>query len=279
MMMKLLVFLAISYGILVAVMYSAQDWLVFPGTRLASRPLDNPITPERLSIESDNGDRLAGMLFVPGEGDASNDLLIGFGGNAQDAEILGQDLARIFPKLHIAVFHYRGYGPSTGTPSEHAVLDDASKIYDHLIEALQPGAIYAVGISLGSGVAAHLSKARSLAGMVLVTPYDSIAAVAAQQYPYLPVSLLLNHRFDTIDRMAANDTPVAIIAAEHDQVIKPARTDVLRRHIRRLVFDRTIDGAGHGDIHEMVAYEQALAAALDVLIARNGAKALGTGTQ
>ena len=57
--------------------------------------------------------------------DPAADLLIGFGGNAQDAEVLAQELAADFPELNVGVFHYRGYGPSTGRPSEAALLADA----------------------------------------------------------------------------------------------------------------------------------------------------------
>ena len=92
--------------------------------------------------------------------DEAADLLIGFGGNAQDAELLAQDLAADFPELHVAVFHYRGYGPSTGKPGEAALLADALTIYDALTERLRPPRTFAIGISLGSAVAAYLSQQR-----------------------------------------------------------------------------------------------------------------------
>lgn len=272
--MKFLLFLALGYGAVVALMYGAQSSLIFPGTRLPSRPLDHPLLPERLVIEREEDVRLAGMLFAPERGRPSEGLLIGFGGNAQDAEVLGQELAGTFRQRHVAVFHYRGYGESTGQPSERALFSDAGAIHDHLIKRLSPKAVHALGISLGSGVAGWLSSERALDGAVLVTPYDSIEAVARQAYPWLPVGLLLNHRFRTVDVMAANRTPVAIIAAENDRVIALARTDALREVIERLVFDRTIEGAGHADIYAMPAYQEALLAALDALKAAAKASAI-----
>ncbi len=272
--MKLLAFLALGYGLIVAAMYAAQTSMIFPGTRLPSRPIDQPLAPARLTFEPEPDIRLAGMLFsprgreTPSEDDgaaSTNELLIGFGGNAQDAETLGQDLAERFPELHVAVFHYRGYGGSTGAPSETALVADALAIHDRLVADLEPDAVFALGISLGSGVAARLSKERRLAGIFLVTPYDSIEAVARQAYPWLPVRLLLKHRFDTLEAMAGNETAVAIIAAADDRVIAPARTDRLRRALARSVFDRTIDGAGHAEIHSMPVYWEALGEALDAL--------------
>lgn len=256
--MKALLFLALGYGVIVALMYGAQNLLIFPGTRLPSRPLDHPFAPKRMVIEPESDVSLAGMLFAPEENQPSEGLLIGFGGNAQDAEILGQDLAATFTDLHVAVFHYRGYGESTGKPGEAAFFADALSIHDRLVADLSPKAVYALGISLGSGVAGYLSKKRPLDGTLLVTPYDSIEAVAKQSYPWLPVGLLLEHRFNTVEIMAGNPTPVAIIAAEKDQVIKPERTEILRSAIENLVFDQTIKGAGHTDIYAMPAYQKAL---------------------
>lgn len=260
--MKALLFLGFGYGVIVALMYGAQSLLIFPGTRLPSRPLDEPLVPKRLVLQPEAGTNLAGVLFAPDGDGPSEGLLIGFGGNAQDAEVLGQELASTFADLHVAVFHYRGYGESTGEPSEAALFADALAIHDRLVQDLSPKAVYALGISLGSGVAGFLSKERSLKGVILVTPYDSIEAVAKQSYPWLPVGLLLKHRFNTVDAMAGNSTPVAIIAAEQDQVIKPERTAILRSAIGNLVFDETIEGGGHADIYAMPAYPKALRAAL-----------------
>ena len=269
-MMKVLLWLALGYGSLVALMYGAQTSLIFPGTRLPSRPLDHPLVPTRLTVEREHDVRLSGMLFAPGDGRPSDELLIGFGGNAQDAELLGQELAVDFPRLHVAVFHYRGYGESNGKPSEAGLFADALAIHDRLVEEVSPNAVYALGMSLGSGVAGYLSKERSIDGVFLVTPYDSIEAVAKQAYPWLPVGLLLRHRFRTVDHMADNPTPTAIIAAEIDHVIRPARTETLRKSIERLVFDRTIEGAGHADMYQMPAYQEALDSALEALRAAQG---------
>jgi pimeloyl-ACP methyl ester carboxylesterase len=269
--MKAFALLVLGYGLIVAFMYGAQTSMIFPGTRLPSRPLDQPMSPKRLSIEVEAGVALAGLAFSPKAADGAaseqhpsqrRELLIAFGGNAQDADVLGQELAQQFPAMDIVVFHYRGYGDSTGSPSEDALFRDALAIFDHAIERFRPDAVYAMGISLGSGVAAYLSKERVLTGVLLVTPYDSIENVAKNAYPWLPVGLLLKHRFDSTKIMSSNTTPAAIVAAANDQVIRPERTDALRKTIPNLVFDKTIEEAGHGDIHGLEVYWEALRAAL-----------------
>ncbi len=271
--MKILLSLALVYGALVLFMYGAQTSLVFPGTGLPNRPLNHPFTPERLTLEAARDAVLRGMLFAPLE-ERSDGLLIGFGGNGQDADELGQDLAARFPTWHVAVFHYRGYGPSSGKPSEEAVLADALVIHDMLKKKLAPDKVLAYGISLGSGLAAYLAKQRALDGAFLITPYDSIEAVAKGSYPWLPVGLLLKHRFPSNEFLRGNDTPIAIVAAELDQVIKPGRTDALRAVIDNLVFDRTISDAGHVTIHDMQAYDDAISDALKALTAPNARQGL-----
>jgi hypothetical protein len=237
---------------------------LFPGAGRPSQRLEHPRPPERLVLPSGDGEaRLDGMLFRAEAADA--DLVLGFGGNGQDAEMLAQDLAADFPNQQVAVFHYRGYGPSTGKPSEAALLADALTIHDALTESLRPPRTFAIGISLGSAVAAYLSKTRPLAGILLVTPFDSVAAIAKQTYFWLPVDRLLRHRFATVEFMAGNPTPAAVIAAEHDQVVRPERTRALVERLPNLVFHRLLADATHNTIYHLPAFEQALEAAFAAL--------------
>ncbi len=259
--MKLLVILVMAYAGIAALLYLAQTWLLFPGAGRPSSPLVHPRAPERLVLPSSDGRaRLHGMLFgAPAGGGA--DLVIGFGGNGQDAEILAQDLAADFPDQQVAVFHYRGYGPSTGRPGEAALLADALAIHDTLTLRLRPPRCFAIGISLGSAVAAYLSQARALAGILLVTPFNSVAAIAKEAYFWLPVDLLLRHRFATVDFMAGNSTPVAVIAAGRDQVVRPERTRALIERVSNLVYHQVLEDAAHNSLHQLPIFEQALEAA------------------
>lgn len=257
--MKLIVVLAAVYGSIVIFLFLAQTWLLFPGARLPNARFDQPRAPERLELPTDDGNLLRGMLFVA-TADAT-DLVIGFGGNAQNAEMLGQDLATRLPDAHVVVFHYRGYGPSTGQPGEAALLADALLIHDALVERLRPARTFAVGISLGSAMAAWLSKQRPLAGILLVTPFDSIEAVAKEIYFWVPVGLLLRHRFPSVTYMERNSTPTAVIAADHDRVVPPRRTAALVAGLSNLVFNATLAGARHATIYELPAYNEAFLAA------------------
>ena len=262
-MMSVLALLGLGYAGVVALLYFFQTTLVFPGTHLPSHRLNSPREPGRLELPAEGGAILHGMWFPGARPDA--DVLIGFGGNAQDAEVLGQDLARDFPDLNVVVFHYRGYGPSTGKPSEAAVLADALTIYDAMVAQIRPGRVYAIGISLGSAVAAYLTKARPLAGVLLITPFDSVEAIAKESYFWVPVGLLLQHRFPSAAFMTGNATPAAVIAAAEDRVVKPHRTKALIARLDNLVFEATLQGAGHETLYQLPAYETTLEAAFAAL--------------
>jgi pimeloyl-ACP methyl ester carboxylesterase len=137
-------------------------------------------------------------------------------------------------------------------------MRDALAIHDFAQRELAPSSIVALGISVGSGPAAYLARHRKLAGAVLITPFDSLGALARDHYWWAPVRLLLRHRMEVAELLQPLDMPVAIIAAQQDQIVPPRRTEALRKSIKRLVFDRTIDRAGHNDLYDRPEFAAAL---------------------
>lgn len=260
-MLQFLIIAALGYSGVVASLYLAQGWLIFPGSALRGEAR-SPMLAEPLELQVENDVILHGRLF---RAEGARDLVIGFGGNAQDANLLGQDLAARVLDADVAVFHYRGYGPSGGQPSEESLLKDAVAIHDHLVERLKPERVFGVGVSLGSAVATWLSSQRELAGMVLVTPFDSIAAIARENYPWVPVNLLLKHRFSSVEFMAGNRTPVAVISAGLDRTVRPERTLALIERLENLVFNAIIDDATHNTILLEEEYDLAFRQAMDAL--------------
>src|SRR6185503_3509436 len=115
--------------------------------------------------------------------------------------------------------------PSGGSPDAAAFVADAPLIHD-LAERRFPGRpIVAVGFSVGTGVAAGLARDRELAGLILVTPFDSLGRVASDHYPWVPVRLLFRHPMPVADWLKKVRTPVALIAAGGDTLVPPARTE------------------------------------------------------
>ena len=152
-------------------------------------------------------------------------LVIYFGGNAENVAWMVDELPQHDMRVSWLLVDYRGYGASGGAPSERALVDDAFLWYDY---AAKTGArLYLAGRSLGSGVAVQLAARRSFQGVILITPFDSLVAVAERHYRVLPVRQLLRHRFDSLALAPRVGSALLCIVATQDEVIPP-------EHARRL---------------------------------------------
>jgi pimeloyl-ACP methyl ester carboxylesterase len=252
------------YVAIAAIMYFAQTSLLFPAGQVepAGPP---PPGSEPLELAAPSGERLVGLHIPPAISERPGErlLILGFAGNAWNAAAAAEYLHDIFPEAHVAAFHYRGYAPSGGTPGAEAMQQDALIVHDVVAARLDPARTVVVGLSVGSGVAPYLAARRPIDGLILVTPFDSLAALAAGHYPWLPVRLLLRHRMEPAAELRITRVPVAILAAERDSLVRPARTQALAAAVPNLVFRETIPGASHNDIYDRVQFRAAMRTALE----------------
>ncbi|HEU0310775.1 MAG TPA: alpha/beta hydrolase [Sphingomicrobium sp.] len=255
-----------AFAALMLIMSLSQTQLLFPTDAV---PGAGPLPPggEQLELETPDGDKLQGVYLPPATGDGEGMLVLGFGGNAWNGQHVASELRRLFPEVHVVAFHYRGYRPSSGTPSAEALIEDAPRVYDAAVERVRPRRVVAVGFSIGSGVAAHLASERDLEGLILVTPFDSLKSVASDLYPWLPVGPFFQHEMDAAGALQHNGVPVAIIAADRDEIISAKRTQALREVVPNMVFDRTVAGAGHNDIYGRTEFEKGMREALSAIVA------------
>jgi pimeloyl-ACP methyl ester carboxylesterase len=214
-------------------------------------------------VRTPDGQTLQGIHIpadVPGPGST---LILGFGGNAWNGQDVAEYLHELYPEHDVVAFHYRGYAPSTGSPSGKALIADAPLVYDAVVERVAPAKVIGVGFSIGTGIAAQLSSKRELDGLVLVTPFDSLKAVAQSLYPWVPIGPFFSHEIDAAGPLTDSPVPVAIIAAERDEIVPSTRTQALRGSVTNLVFDRTIPRAGHNDIYARSDFQEAMREALE----------------
>lgn len=259
--------LVVGYLAIVTLLALAQTQLLFPRWMIVSTPT-LPDTAVPLALEREAGVTLHGHL-LPGAAPAdTRPLLLGFGGNATDAAELALFLHDVLPEHDVAVFHYRGYGPSDGRPSAAALLDDALAQFDSLQSDASGRGVVTVGFSIGVGPAAHLAGERDLAGVVLVTPFDTLHAVARQHYPWIPVDWLFRHHMAPRTSLAGSATPIALITATRDTIIPPQRADALAQALETnepgVVFNARID-AGHNDIYARSDFHAALREAVEAV--------------
>jgi pimeloyl-ACP methyl ester carboxylesterase len=251
-------------------MLDFQSQLVFP-THAVPAAGPWPANAGRLSLVAGDGVKLAGIHIPPDARASQKRLLLGFGGNAWNAQDVAEYLHELFPDEHVVAFHYRGYTPSEGAPSAEALIADAPLVYDLAVAQLKPDRIIAVGFSIGSGVAATLANARKVDGLILVTPFDSLRAVAQSMYPWLPIGPFFEHEIAAAPALDRVHVPVAVIAAERDEIVPAERTQALRSRVHELAFDRTIAGAGHNDIYARSEFQEAMRAALATLLSEASA--------
>lgn len=250
-LVKFFIFGAMIYAALVAALAVFQHSLVFPHRIVGPAPtlpehtvhLTLPVGAAML-----HGVRIAGR-------DPSLPTILGFPGNAWNAKAMALFLHQVAPSHDIVVYHYRGYPPSTGSPSAQALLADAIAIHDTL-----DGPVAAVGFSIGSGVAANLAEARKLDKLILATPFDSLTKVAADSLPFLPVRWLFRHEMNIADAMQTVAAPVTLFVASADEVIGQERSDALVDGLPQAQVIRL--QAGHNDIYNHPDFVPALRRAL-----------------
>ena len=266
-MWKLLLVPLVLYLAALLYVFLAQTSLIFPA-RLALPAGAPPPEAQALELAAPSGHRLRGLHIPSARSGGERQLILGFGGNAWNAASAAEYLHELFPEADVVAFHYRGYAPSGGSPSARALQQDALLVHDFVKQRLQPDRVIAVGLSIGSGVAAYLAAHRPVDGAILVTPFDSLTELAAGHYPWLPVRLLLRHRMEPARELAGSNVPVAIVAAAEDRLVPPARTDALARAVPNLAYRHTVAGASHNDIYDRSDFQAAMREAMALLLAR-----------
>jgi len=183
--------------------------------------------------------------------------LVYYGGNGEGLDWLVPELGRRFPDHTSYLVAYRGYGASDGTPSERVLTSDALAVHDHVV-ARHPGAVDVVGRSLGSGVAMQVAVRRRVERLVLITPFDSLLATAADLFPRLPVRHLLQDRWDSLAVAHRLRARVLVVRAGRDAVVRPSRTDRLLEALPDDTAVLDLPDAEHSTLHEDPAYWPAI---------------------
>lgn len=250
-LMSLFAFIAIAYLVLCAALFVFQRALIYYPQ---PRAIDSPETLLTLQV----ADAQVLVTVRPHDGPKA---LIYFGGNAEDVSRSLPGFSQAFADHAIYLLHYRGYGGSSGAPSEEAIQQDAMTLFD-MVYNTHP-TIAVVGRSLGSGVAVRLASQRPASRLILITPYNSLEDLAARQFRWFPVKWLLRDKFESWKYAAHITVPTLLIAAGHDEVIPRSSTDQLYTHFAKGVASlQVIPGTGHNSISESPLYLKMLGAGL-----------------
>ena len=221
-------------------------FLYFPVRSLAATPESFGLRADELFVQTEDGVRLHGW-WIKGVGGRALLFFHGNAGNIGDrlerAQILNERLG-----LDVFLVDYRGYGRSEGEPSEEGLYRDARAIHARALERFRPNQIVLFGESLGSAVAIQLALDRPSAGVILETPFLSVAAMAREHYPFVP-TFLIRSRFDNERKIASVTQSKLFLVAERDEIVPPAQGRRLYELAPEPKSLFEIPGAGHNDTY------------------------------
>jgi len=255
----LLLVVALVLGVPAWAWFTQESMLFFPQPVASTAHLPARATP--LEVVAADGTRLRGWN-AKGTARPAPTVLY-FGGNAEEVSWTISD-ARWPREWTIVGINYRGYGTSEGKPGEPELIADGLAIYDAVVKRddVDPHRVVVFGRSLGTAIATHVAAERPVAGAILVSPYDSMTAIGKLHYPWLPVALLLRHRFDAVPDAKRSTMPMLAIVGGSDSIIPAERS--------RALFDawagpktwQVVPRAGHNDLGNDAAFWDSVAAFL-----------------
>ncbi len=178
---------------------------------------------EDVQFEAADGVRLHAWFYPGSTNSPRGNLVVLFcHGNAGNiSHRLDTAEALLQSGVGVLLFDYRGYGRSTGTPSEEGTYLDGQAAYRWLGSKGYPGGrIIAYGESLGGGVAAELATRERVAGLVLQSTFTSIPDIGAELFPWLPVRWLSSIKYDTRSKLPRIRVPVLVLHSRTDELVR-----------------------------------------------------------
>ena len=248
-----IILLAVTVFLLInGVLYVSQTNLIFFRQKIDPWRVEyiknNYPEAEEVYIDTPDGKKLHGWL-VHSSHKKPAPLLLYFGGNAEEVSWMIDEAGR-FTGCSILLVNYRGYGKSEGSPDEQALLSDALLLYDtfSVRKEIDAERVAVMGRSLGTAMAVHISASRKVTYTVLVSPFASMEDLARSNFPFIPVRLLLKHKFNVLPQAASAGNPMLTLAASEDRIIPVRHSKRLFAAWKGQKIFHVIDHADHNTI-------------------------------
>ena len=212
-----------AVGILIAMMaylYFNQERIIFlPRSDFELTPEDIGLTYEEMSIRMDDEVTVHGWYFPYGNDGPTVLFCHGNAGNISHRLETAEYLVSL--GANVLLFDYRGYGKSTGHPTESGLYVDAQTCFDWLVNEkdIPPENIVLMGRSLGGAVAVELATSNDCRGLIVESSFTSVPDMAQIVYPWLPIKFIVRHKFASIDKIAEVKMPVLVLHSKADEMI------------------------------------------------------------
>lgn len=218
--MTTLLAFVLLYGVLAGLLFVFQSHLVyFPEKDMIATPHDVKLPYEAVFFPTSDGVEIAAW-FVPAEKSRGVVLIChGNGGNISHRLPLIKMLNEL--SLSCLIFDYRGFGRSTGKPTEQGTYRDADAAWSYLIDGrgIDPGKIVILGESLGGAVGAWLAREHTPAALIVQSTFTSLTDLGQKLYPFFPVRLLSRFNYSTAQYLCVVDCPVLIAHSRDDELV------------------------------------------------------------
>lgn len=247
-MLKWLAVPLVLYLGLVALLYVAQRALMYHPDPRRTPPADAGLPQaEEVILTTADGERLIAWHVPP---DDDGPVVLYFHGNGGALNLRADRFRRLVTDgVGLVALSYRGYGGSTGSPSETGLIIDAEAAYAFARERYAADRLVLWGESLGTGVAVAIGATHQVARIVLESPFTSTADVAAATYPFVPVRWLMKDQFRSDLRGGKMSAPVLVVHGARDRVVPIAQGERLYRMIEAPKRFLRLPEAAHND-HE-----------------------------
>lgn len=249
-MINIVIAVVVIYAAIVAAAYFRQRGMMyFPDRERVSPASVGLAGVEELTFPSDDGVELIAWFKAPAEGRAT---ILFFTGNAGSAAWRAERVRHYISRGYgFAILNYRGYGGSTGSPSEQGLIADGLAAAEQLAQrGIEPAGIVLHGESLGAGVAVQVATHHAFKALVLEAPFTTAVDVAAKAYPYLPARWLMHDRFESVNHIADVKAPVLIVHGEADELIPVSFGRRLFEAAAQPKSLLIVPNAGHSDLDQ-----------------------------
>ena len=243
----LIVYALVGYAAVLALLYVTQRAMQYFPERFRTAPAAAGLPQaEELVLDTADGERVI-VWHVPPRGNKPVALYFhGNGGSLRNR--VDRFRALTEDGSGLVALSYRGYGGSTGTPSEAGLIADALAAYAFTSARYGSERIVLWGESLGSGVAVALAAQMPVGYLILQSPFTSAADVAAQKYWFVPVRLMMKDQFRSDLRIGKVAAPVLILHGDRDDIVPIALAERLYGLINAPKRFVRMAGVGHNDV-------------------------------
>ena len=235
-----------GYAAIVALMYVTQRSLLYFPDKTRTRPATVGLTQaEEVVLKTADGHEVIAWHVAPRE---DKPVVLYFQGNGGGLNLRAERFRKLTSDgTGLIALSYRGYGGSSGRPTEAGLIADAMAAYDFAAGRYPADRIVLWGESLGTGVAVALAAERPVARVVLESPFPSIMEVASAIYWFVPVRFLLNDTYRSDQRIAKVTAPVLVVHGARDNIMPIAYGQRLYDLVRAPKRFIRLPDAGHND--------------------------------